>query len=94
MQDIILPHEQSFYDLIVSKVGTVQQKRANKRPVQGALQAVQHAHEGAVRTQARGKSGPLFSFDVHEDVRIQNDASLETDNSHAGKVVERHWYSR
>ena len=44
--------------------------------------------------QARGKSGPLFSFDVHDDVRIQNDATVETDNSHAGKVVERHWYSR
>lgn len=61
-EDIILPHEQTFYGLIVNK--------------------------------AKGKSGPLFSFDVHEDVRIQNDASVETDNSHAGKVVERHWYSR
>lgn len=46
------------------------------------------------RVQARGKSGPLFNFDVHEDVRLHNDATVQTDNSHAGKVVERHWYSR
>ena len=30
-------------------------------------------------TRARGKSGPLFHFDVHEDVRIRNDASREKD---------------
>lgn len=29
--------------------------------------------------KARGKSGPLFSFDVHDDVRIVGDASLEKD---------------
>ncbi len=44
--------------------------------------------------QARGKSGPLFHFDVHEDVRLENDARVEKDESHAGKVVERHWYNR
>ncbi|EDV22348.1 uncharacterized protein TRIADDRAFT_28870 [Trichoplax adhaerens] len=42
----------------------------------------------------RGKSGPLFTFDVHEDVRLINDASVEKDESHAGKVVLRHWYER
>ena len=36
--------------------------------------------------QARGKSGPLFHFDVHEDVRLENDARVEKDESHAGKV--------
>jgi len=25
----------------------------------------------------RGKSGPLFSFDVHDDIRLVNDASIE-----------------
>ena len=45
-------------------------------------------------SQARGKSGPLFHFDVHEDMRLQNDARVEKDESHAGKVVERHWYNR
>ncbi|RKP12997.1 FAM50A protein [Piptocephalis cylindrospora] len=44
--------------------------------------------------KARGKSGPLFSFDVHEDVRLVNDARVEKDESHAGKVLERTWYER
>jgi len=45
-------------------------------------------------TKARGKSGPLFSFDVHDDVRLVNDASIEKDESHAGKVLLRSWYER
>ena len=44
--------------------------------------------------KARGKSGPLFHFDVHDDVRMLADASVEKDESHAGKVVERAWYNR
>lgn len=44
--------------------------------------------------KARGKSGPLFSFDVHDDVRIVSDASVEKDESHAGKVLLRNWYER
>lgn len=59
--------------------------------------------------KARGKSGPLFNFDVHDDVRMIHDASKEKDEvgyegdvdeialrtqSHAGKVVERSWYNR
>ncbi|KAH7102364.1 XAP5-domain-containing protein [Auriculariales sp. MPI-PUGE-AT-0066] len=44
--------------------------------------------------KARGKSGPLFNFDVHDDVRLLADASLEKDESHAGKVVERAWYAK
>ncbi|KAF8743630.1 hypothetical protein AX14_001688 [Amanita brunnescens Koide BX004] len=44
--------------------------------------------------KARGKSGPLFSFDVHDDVRLLHDATKEKDESHAGKVVERSWYQR
>lgn len=51
-EDLIIPHNISFYDLISSK--------------------------------ARGKSGPLFHFDVHEDIRLQNDARVEKDESHAG----------
>ncbi|ORY90908.1 XAP5, circadian clock regulator-domain-containing protein [Leucosporidium creatinivorum] len=42
----------------------------------------------------RGKSGPMFSFDVHDDVRLIHDASVEKDETHAGKVVERSWYNR
>jgi len=45
-------------------------------------------------TKARGKSGPLFNFDVHDDVRIINDALVEKDESHAGKVCLRVWYER
>lgn len=41
-------------------------------------------------TKARGKSGPLFSFDVHDDVRMMNDATIEKDESHAGKVILRY----
>ncbi|KAF8319309.1 XAP5-domain-containing protein [Clavulina sp. PMI_390] len=44
--------------------------------------------------KARGKSGPLFNFDVHDDVRLMADATVEKDESHAGKVVERAWYQR
>ncbi|XP_078448336.1 XAP5 family protein [Wolffia australiana] len=61
-EDLIIPHQHSFYELIVNK--------------------------------ARGKSGPLFHFDVHEDVRTIADARIEKDESHAGKVVERHWYEK
>ncbi|KAJ3026757.1 hypothetical protein HDV00_011638 [Rhizophlyctis rosea] len=44
--------------------------------------------------KTRGKSGPLFSFDVHDDVRLINDAAIETEESHAGKVIERAWYEK
>ncbi|RUP49514.1 XAP5, circadian clock regulator-domain-containing protein [Jimgerdemannia flammicorona] len=44
--------------------------------------------------KARGKSGPLFNFDVYDDVRLTHDASVEKDESHAGKVVERGWYEK
>lgn len=45
-------------------------------------------------TKARGKSGPLFQFDVHDDVRMLSDASVEKEDSHAGKVLMRSWYER
>lgn len=45
-------------------------------------------------TKARGKSGPLFSFDVHDDIRLVSDATIEKDESHAGKVLLRSWYER
>eukprot|EP00934_Nitzschia_sp_Nitz4_P000128 Nitzschia sp. Nitz4//scaffold16_size188269//4951//5967//NITZ4_001762-RA/size188269-processed-gene-0.2-mRNA-1//1//CDS//3329538428//128//frame0 len=62
-EDLILPSDVTFYDLIVTK--------------------------------ARGKSGPLFHFDVHEDVRLGPvDSRVEKDESHPGKVVERSWYER
>ncbi|XP_024885796.1 protein FAM50 homolog [Temnothorax curvispinosus] len=45
-------------------------------------------------TKARGKSGPLFTFDVHDDIRIMHDASVETEESHVGKVLLRSWYEK
>jgi len=61
-EDLIIPHNYSFYDLIISK--------------------------------ARGKSGPLFHFDVHDDVRLLQNVKIEKDESHAGKIVTRGWYER
>jgi protein FAM50 len=45
-------------------------------------------------TKARGKSGPLFHFDVHDDVRMSIDANVEKDESHAGKIVTKGYYER
>jgi len=62
-EDLIIPHDITFYDLIVTK--------------------------------ARGKSGPLFNFDVHDDIRVGPvDHRVEKDESHPGKVVERSWYEK
>jgi len=62
-EDLILPHDITFYDLIATK--------------------------------ARGKSGPLFHFDIREDIRTGPlDVRVEKDESHPGKVVERSWYER
>lgn len=61
-EDLILPHDITFYDLIASK--------------------------------ARGKSGPLFRFDVKDDVRLAGDARVEREDSHPGKVILRSWYDK
>ncbi|TRM62660.1 XAP5, circadian clock regulator-domain-containing protein [Schizophyllum amplum] len=53
-----------------------------------------HTFYDFIVNKARGKSGPLFNFDVHDDVRLLADATREKDESHAGKVVERSWYMR
>lgn len=48
-----------------------------------------------IKEKARGKSGPLFHFDVHDDIRMNgNDVRVEKDESHAGKIVDRKWYDR
>jgi len=53
-----------------------------------------HTFYDFIINKARGKSGPLFNFDVHDDVRLLADATKEKDESHAGKVVERSWYNK
>merc|ERR1712139_702534 len=47
-----------------------------------------------IKNKARGKSGPLFNFDVVEDIRMNNDSRIEKNDSHAGKIVDRKWYER
>ena len=50
-------------------------------------------------TKARGKSGPLFAFDVHEEQRTYKEVNgkmvlQEATESHPGKIVERNWYEK
>ncbi|KAA6375933.1 MAG: putative Protein FAM50 [Streblomastix strix] len=45
-------------------------------------------------SKARGKSGPLWNWDVHDDVRMEIDTRIEKDESHAAKVVDRQWYEQ
>ena len=42
--------------------------------------------------KARGKSGPLFSFDVHDDVRMVNDAKVEKEEVR-GVTVCKHTHT-
>ncbi|XP_073655545.1 protein FAM50A isoform X1 [Tursiops truncatus] len=49
-----------------------------------------HVHQGGPNHTPR----PLFNFDVHDDVRLLSDATVEKDESHAGKVVLRSWYEK
>ena len=53
---------------------------------------MQYSFYELIETKARGKSGPLFYWDVHDDIRLTADASVEKEESHAAKVVERRWY--
>lgn len=80
-EDLIIPHVRSsplFHCLLFSRVDLLQH----------------HTFYDFIVNKARGKSGPLFNFDVHDDVRLLADATVEKDESHAGKVVERSWYQR
>lgn len=45
-------------------------------------------------TKAMGKSGPLFEFDAAGELRIRQDAAVDTAESHPAKVVLRNWYER
>lgn len=44
--------------------------------------------------KAQGKSGPLFQFDLHEHATTVFDPRVKSQDSHAGKVVDRHWYNK
>jgi protein FAM50 len=47
-----------------------------------------------IAARAQGKSGPLFTFDLAQHAAAAFDPRLKAQDSHAGKVVERHWYNR
>lgn len=48
-----------------------------------------------IKERAKGKSGPLFHFDVTEGaISGPGDIRVEKDESHAGKIVDRKWYER
>lgn len=47
-----------------------------------------------IAARAQGRSGPLFTFDLREHVTIRFDPRQRSQDSHAGKVVERHWYAK
>ena len=51
----------------------------------GCVCSMQHiSFYDLIVTKARGKSGPLFHFDVHDDIRLVNDVRVEKDESHPG----------
>lgn len=78
-EDLIIPH--------VSSSGSIRCHRAK-------ASMKHYTFYDFIVNKARGKSGPLFNFDVHDDVRLLADATKEKDESHAGKVVERSYYQR
>ncbi|KAJ6985705.1 protein XAP5 CIRCADIAN TIMEKEEPER [Populus alba x Populus x berolinensis] len=85
-EDLIIPHQHSFYELIVNKA----------RGKSGPVRLISHSltiHRVANKKKNE-ELDMLFHFDVHEDVRTIADATIEKDESHAGKVVERHWYEK
>lgn len=48
-----------------------------------------------IRDQVQGKAGgALFDFRVMEAIRTRTDIRKETQESHAGKIVDRKWYER
>ncbi|KAJ1610930.1 hypothetical protein OJ253_1052 [Cryptosporidium canis] len=81
-EDVILPHTITFHELIKTKARGKSGKLGAKmaHPVQN--------------TELLAALGPLFHFNVFDDVREMHDARKETTESHAGKVVKRQWYEK
>ncbi|KAG2176429.1 hypothetical protein INT43_005669 [Umbelopsis isabellina] len=82
-EDLIIPHVSNYkYCLTIHSLSDI------------GLPQKHYTFYDFIINKARGKSGPLFNFDVHDDVRLVHDATVEKDESHAGKVVERSWYEK
>lgn len=86
-EDLIIPHHYTFYDFIVNKVMLYCLSQVSKNQYMGIM-----TKEFCLMVltllsllKARGKSGPLFHFDVRDDVRLVSDASVEKEESHAGE---------
>ncbi|KAL9330248.1 hypothetical protein ACSQ67_005251 [Phaseolus vulgaris] len=69
------------------------QREAERRKIQ-ELKTKSASDKGQPGLLQFGSSTSEHHFDVHEDVRTIADATIEKDESHAGKVVERHWYEK
>ncbi|CAD7682945.1 unnamed protein product [Nyctereutes procyonoides] len=90
-EDLIIPHHHSFYDFIVTKARGKSGKCARQPcpfPSTSGPSAAGRPDSSSL------PAGPLFNFDVHDDVRLLSDATVEKDESHAGKVVLRSWYEK
>lgn len=53
-----------------------------------------HTFYELIINEVKGKSGPLFDFGIKKNIRLQREVQRDQDESHAGKVVERHWYDQ
>lgn len=86
-EDLIIPHHYTFYDFIVNKVMLqyLPPTFENQYVDTIAKHWVMVLTRLSVFLKARGKSGPLFHFDVRDDVRLVSDASVEKEESHAGE---------
>ncbi|KAF0974536.1 hypothetical protein FDP41_006568 [Naegleria fowleri] len=42
----------------------------------------------------KGKTGVMFRFDVHDDVRAVSDATVEKQEAHASKIVDRRFFEK
>lgn len=121
-EDVILPQNTTFYELIVSRSargpgagqdGASQHstrdcpcmiasglllptgKRTHTHPPTPCTTTIPpHTHSRQQVNKAMGKSGPLFQFDLHEHAAASFDPRMKSQDSHAGKVVDRHWYNK
>jgi protein FAM50 len=47
-----------------------------------------------IASNARGKSGSLVYFGVKDDTRLKSNALVEKDDAHAGKIMEKSYYTQ
>ncbi|OEH73839.1 putative XAP5 protein [Cyclospora cayetanensis] len=81
-EDLILPHVRPQQDTGEGGRGAGGLERERERSENVTFFEL-------IKSKARGKSGPLFHFDAHDDVRVFNDVRTEKEDSHAGKIVDK-----